>query len=552
MCFLRTTVGTDRTPLRSNGVADTQTNLAWETLLDLSATRPGPLHHKLAESIRTAIRGGRLPLGSALPPSRVLAADLGVSRWTVTEAYGQLVSEGFLAGRTGSATRVSWSPEADERRADVGGASAASGSAAGGGTAGGSAAGGSTAGGSAAGGSTVRGGGGSARGAAAAGVPRRAGSPGLPIAPSPRTSPPRFDLSQCTPDYRAFPRRKWVEAIRVAAETTPFDQLGYPEPGGESRLREVVADHLNRRRGSRIDPQLMTVFTGAKQGVAALARALYADGQRCIAVEDPGSSGLWEPARAAGLELVPLPVDERGVVAEALAGHPDVRAVILGTARHVVNGAELAPERRAWLLDWANRVDGLVIEDDYDSEFFYDRQALPAMQGTDPRRVALIGSMSRTMTPTVNVGWVVAPRRWLDGVRIEPTMAATAPALNQLALAHFIESGAYDRHLRASRQRFRTRRDALITALTRDVPAAGINGAEAGLHLLLDLPPGASARRIVGAAPRHGVELCDLNLLRLTGQADDRQLMVGYGNLADTLVDEAVEVLVELIHASTA
>jgi GntR family transcriptional regulator/MocR family aminotransferase len=299
-----------------------------------------------------------------------------------------------------------------------------------------------------------------------------------------------------------------------------------------------------------VDPGLMTVFTGAKHAMATLARALYADGHRRLGVENPGSTGLFEAARAAGLDLVPLPVDEHGLVASALASYPDVRAVCVGPARQVVSGAELAPERRAWLLEWAARVDGLVIEDDYDSEFAYDRPALPAMHGTDPRRVALIGSMSRTMTPTVNVGWVVAPRRWLEGVRADPRMAATAPALNQLALAHFIATGSYDRHLRTSRQRFRARRDALVAALARALPAARITGGHSGLHLLLDLPPGASARRIVAAAPRRGVELCDLNEIRLSGEADDGQLMLGYGNLADPLAAEAVEVLAELVRES--
>jgi GntR family transcriptional regulator/MocR family aminotransferase len=472
-------------------MADTQTNLAWETLLDLSASRPGPLHQRLAEAIRVAVRGGRLPLGSALPPSRVLATDLGVSRWTVTEAYGQLISEGFLTGKTGSATRVSWSPEPDERR----------------------------------------------------GVVRS-----HPGHPDPRRHPPaRYDFSQCTPDYRAFPRRKWVEAIRVAAETAPFDRLGYAQPGGEPRLRTVLADHLDRRRGTRVDPELMTVFTGAKQAMGALARALYADGHRRLAVEDPGSPGLWEPARAAGLELVPLPVDEHGVVAEALAGHPDIRAVCVGPAHQLVNGAELAPERRAWLLEWASRVDGLVVEDDYDSEFCYDRPALPAMQGTDPRRVALIGSMSRALTPTVNVGWAVVPRRWLAGIQAEPWLAATAPALNQLALAHFLESGAYDRHLRTSRQRFRARRDALVAALARELPQARIGGQRAGLHLVLDLPPGVPAARIVAAAPAHGIELCDIDQLCLAGEPDPGRLMVGYGNLADGQLAGAVAALVELV-----
>ncbi|ACU74962.1 transcriptional regulator, GntR family with aminotransferase domain [Catenulispora acidiphila DSM 44928] len=472
-------------------MADTQTNLAWETLLDLSTTRPGPLHHQLAEAIRTAIRGGRLPLGSALPPSRVLATDLGVSRWTVTEAYGQLATEGFLAGKTGSATRVSWSPEPDERRAVV------------------------------------------------------HSHPGH--ADPRRHLPVRYDFSQCTPDFRAFPRRKWVEAIRTAAETAPFDRLGYAQPGGEPRLRGILADHLNRRRGTNIDPALMTVFTGAKAAMGALARALYAEGHRLLAIEDPGSNGMWEPARAAGLELVPLPVDERGIVAEALAEHPGVRAVCIGPAHQVVNGAELAPERRSWLLEWASRVDGLVIEDDYDSEFSYDRPALPAMQGTDPRRVALIGSMSRTMTPTVNVGWAVVPGRWLTALRPEPWTAPTAPALNQLALAHFIESGSYDRHLRTSRQRFRTRRDALVAALEQALPGARVSGQQAGLHMLLELPPGASATRVMAAALRHEIELCDLNLLRMAGDPDTTRLMVGYGNLADAQVTAGVAALVELI-----
>lgn len=486
-------------------MSHTQTNLAWETLLDLSAARPGPLHRRLAEAIRTAIRGGRLPLGSALPPSRVLATDLGVSRWTVTEAYGQLVTEGFLAGKTGSATRVSWSPHADERRAAPNHRS------------------------------------GSGR------TDSPGGTAGTVVSDSRRHLPPRYDMSQSTPDYRSFPRRKWVEAIRVAAETAPFDQLGYSEPGGERRLREVLADHLNRRRGARIDPDLMTVFTGARQAMAALARALVADGHHRLAVEDPGSTGMWEPAQAAGLELVPLPVDEHGLVVEALAGHPDVRAVCVGPARQVVNGAELAPARRAWLLAWATRVDGLVVEDDYDSEFFYDRPALPTMQGTDPRRVALIGSMSRTLTPTVNVGWTVAPRRWLAGIRTEPRLAATAPALTQHALAHFIESGSYDRHLRASRQRLRRRRDALITALATALPEAAIGGRHSGLHLVLGLPPGTTASRIVAAAARRGIELCDMNLMRLAETPDEGHLMIGYGNLADSLLPDAVGALADVV-----
>lgn len=471
-----------------------QTNLAWETLLDLPKSRSGPLHMRLAEAIRGTVRDGRVPLGAALPPSRTLAADLGVSRWTVTQAYGQLITEGYLSAKTGSATRVSWSPGPDERRA----------------------------------------------------VPRKA------AAHPHHHAPARYDLSQCSPDYRGFPRRRWVESVRAAAETAPFDRLGYAEPGGEHRLREVLADHLDRRRGTRVDPSLMSIFTGARQSMAAISRALVEDGHRRLAVEDPGSPGLWEAASAAGLELVGLPVDGQGMVVDALDGHPDVRAVCLGPAHQVATGAVLSPDRRRSLLAWAGRAGGLVIEDDYDSEFSYDGPAPRAMQGMDPDRVALLGSMSRTLTPTVNVGWIVAPRRWIDAIRAEPRLAATAPALNQLALAHFLETGAYDRHLRSLRQRFRARRNTLVAELARLLPDARISGHQSGLHFLLELPRGAGAAHVLAAAPKRGMELCDANLLRLRGSTDEQHIQVGYGNLPDRLVLEAADVLAELVRASAA
>jgi GntR family transcriptional regulator / MocR family aminotransferase len=161
---------------------------------------------------------------------------------------------------------------------------------------------------------------------------------------------------------------------------------------------------------------------------------------------------------------VPLPVDDDGLVVDALDALPGLRAVCVGPAHQAATGCVLPPHRRTALLDWARRAGGLIVEDDYDSEFSYDRPALPPMQGTDRDRVALLGSMSRTMTPTVNIGWVVASRRWVQAIRTDPKVPLSPPALTQLALARFIESGAYDRHLRRSRLHFRARRAALLAA----------------------------------------------------------------------------------------
>jgi GntR family transcriptional regulator/MocR family aminotransferase len=458
-----------------------QTNLAWETLFDVSAQPSGPLHERLARTIRAAIRDGRLPRGAALPPSRILATDLGVSRWAVTQAYGQLVTEGYLASRTGSATRVVWSPEPDQDRMVF------------------------------------------------------------------RSTPPRFDLSQWAPDYRAFPRRKWVEAIRVAAENTPFDQLDYGDTGGEPRLRAILAEHLSRSRGAAADPGTVSVFTGARQGLSQVAHALYAAGHRQVGMENPGSPGLWDAARSAGLELVPLPVDDDGLVTDALGEHPAMRAVCVGAAHQLMLTSPLAPHRRAALLDWARQVDGFIIEDDYDSEFSYDGPALPVMQGSDRRRVALLGSMSRALTPTAQVGWVVAPPFWVEAVRAAYMPTSAPPALIQLALANFMESGAYDRHLRASRLRFRRRRDALLAALEHRLPGYPVRGTAVGLHLLLGLPDGTDLPVLIAAAHRRSMEISDPAELYFPPAPPQSWLPLGYANLDDTQVEEAVAVLAGLL-----
>ena len=473
-------------------MAGKQANLAWETLLDLSATRRGPLHMRLAAAIRTAIRDGRLPVGAALPPSRMLAADLSVSRWTVTQAYGQLITEGYLTGKTGSATRVTWSPRPGDE-------------------------------------------------------PRAAPARTRPAPSARRSAPAGFDLSSYTPDLRAFPRRQWVEAIRAAAEAAPFDRLSYSEPGGMGELRAVLAEHLNRSRGAAAELDTICIVMGAGQGMSRICRALAAGGHTAIGMETPGSSRLWQAAQEAGLNLVPLPVDDDGLIVDALDEQPGVRAVCVGAARQVAFGCPLAPHRRPPLMDWARRVDGLVIEDDFYSEFSYDHPAPPVIQGTAKDRVALLGSMSTALGPTVGIGWVVAPRRWVRAVRAEHEIQVLPPALNQLALVQLMQSGAYDRHLRALRHRFRARRNVLLDALGRHLPGYRVRGAEAGVSVLLELPGKTDESAIMRAAARRGIELCTLYEMQPRPWPRDPGLLIGYGSIKDTAIDGAVAALAEVI-----
>jgi len=469
-------------------VAKTQTNLAWGTLFDLSATRPGPLHMRLAAAIRTAVRDGRVPGGAALPPSRQLADDLGVSRWTVTQAYSQLVTEGYLSARTGSATRVSWAAGPDD---DV----------------------------------------------------------ALRLAKQASVRPPvaRFDMYSCWPDLRAFPRRKWVQAISAAAATASFSQLGYSEPGGLLELRTVLAEHLQRSRGAAADPATISVFSGAGQALMQVCRALMAEGETILGVEDPGSPRYWQAAHTTGMRLIGLPADEHGLIIEALDRHPELHAICVGTARQMAYGAPLPADRRIRLLDWAHRADGLVIEDDYDHEFSYDRPAPAVLQGTDPHRVALMGSMTQALGPTVSIGWVVTPGRLVQAVRAEDEIQLLPPALNQLALAHLMRSGGYHRHLRATRLLLRTRRNLLVDSLQARLPGYRIHGAESGMMLLLELPSGTDTASIIAAAARRGLHIGDIEEMRLEPDPARPGLLLGYGNLDDKVIDEAVAILSDLI-----
>jgi GntR family transcriptional regulator / MocR family aminotransferase len=483
------TLGAADVPVRSNDVVETQTNLAWGTLFDLSATRPGPLHMRLAAAIRSAIRDGRVPRGAALPPSRQLADDLGISRSTVTHAYGQLVTEGYLSARTGSGTRVSWTPDPDD---DV--------------------------------------------------ALRLARQPAA--VPS---SPARFDMYACWPDRRAFPRRKWVAAITAAATSAPFDQLGYSEPGGMLELRTVLAEHLNRSRGAVVDPATISIFSGAGQALVQVCRALVADGETVLGIEDPGSPRYWEAARTAGIELVGLPVDEQGLIVEALDRHTELRAVCVGTARQMAYGTPLPPDRRQQLLDWTHRTGGLLIEDDYDHEFSYDRPVPAVLQGKDPRRVALMGSMSQALGPTVSIGWVVTPGRLVQAVRAEDEIQALPPTLNQLALAHLMRSGGYDRHVRTIRLQLRRRRNLLVAELQGQLPEYRVHGAQSGMMLLLELPPGTDTASLISAAARRGLHIGDIEEMRLRPDAAKPGLLLGYGNLDDKVIPEAVAILADLI-----
>jgi GntR family transcriptional regulator/MocR family aminotransferase len=469
-------------------MAESQTNLAWDVLLDLGRPGDGPLHERVTRALRSAIRERRLAPGQVLPPSRDLAADLGCSRWTVTEAYGQLTAEGYLEARTGSGTRVRRTAETapDQRRT-------------------------------------------------------AAARPALP----------RYDLAPGLPDLRAFPRRRWADAVRAQVTTVAFDELGFPPQAGHRRLRELIAAYLRRSRGVSATVDDVTICTSVTDGVRRMCRMLIASGVTAVGCEEPGWTRLRDVIRASGMETVPIPIDDRGIRVDALAAN-GLRAVLVTPAHQFPLGTVLAPERRAALLRWANDVDGVVLEDDYDAEFRYDRRPVGTLQGLDPSRVVLFKSLSKMLSPAIGIGWMVAPPRISEQVRRDDT-AIAPPVLDQLAFAGLLESGGYDRHLRGCRRRYRRRRDALVDSLARALPGATISGIAAGLHLVLDLAPGADAAAVATAAAARSVRVATLDGYHAEPTGLRTALVLGYGNLADTAVDGAVRELAAAIsEASTA
>jgi GntR family transcriptional regulator / MocR family aminotransferase len=410
----------------------------------------------LACAIRAAITDGRLGPGAPLPPTRVLAEDLGVSRGVVVEAYRRLADEGLVSARHGAGTRVQRmmhgapappqaTTEAPRRGAERDGSGTTSAP------------------------------------PDPAALPR--GAPAL--LPQRWRSGTEIDMSPGVPDLSGFPRAAWLRAERAVLRQASAADLGYGDPRGSGWLRAELAGWLARTRGLRAGPDDIIIVSGVAQALALLAHWLAARGTPGIAVEDPGSRGAHDALAYWGLRLVPVPVDEHGLRTADLAG-ADVRAALLTPAHQFPTGAVLAPDRRRDLLDWAAAADALVIEDDYDAEYRYDRAPVPALQASAPGQVAYAGSTSKTLAPGMRLGWLVPPRRLLaDLVAAKHAADLGSPALPQLVLARLIATGELEQHIRLARKRQRARRDALLRALHEHLPGARVQGVAAGLHLLV-------------------------------------------------------------------
>ena len=460
------------------------TGLGPELLLRLDRTLPEPLGSQLERELREAIRSGRLGTGERLPSSRALAGELGVSRGLVLDCYQQLQAEGYLTTRTGSATRVA------------------------------------------------------------------AGACLQPAPPVQAAAPPRLavDFRPGLPDLSSFPRRDWLWALREAAREAPTDMFGYGDPRGSAALREVLAAYLRRVRGAVADPERLVICSGFAQGLNLILRALARHGVRRVAVEDPGDLDQPAIAARAGLQAIPVRVDQEGVDVASLAAS-DARAVVLTPAHQSPTGVVLAPQRRQALIAWANDRDATIIEDDYDAEFRYDREPVGAVQGLAPDRVALLGTVSKSLAPAMRLGWIVCPAALAEAIAQEKDLDDRgSPWLDQLALATLVQSGRYDRHLRRMRASYARRRATLVDALTEHAPQVELHGLAAGFHAVAHLPDSLSEPALVSAAGARSIGLYGMSRYRSSGAISPPQLVLGFGNLREGAIAQGITTIRDLLY----
>jgi GntR family transcriptional regulator/MocR family aminotransferase len=466
----------------------------FDFLVRLTRGTGEPIRAQVVRELRRAVQDGRLPPGSLLPASRALANDLGFSRGLIVEAYEQLVAEGYFTARGGSSTRVTSNRST---------------------------------------------------------IALRDNSRTRARVIAPAAAPIRYDFRPGVPDLSLFPSRAWSRALRHALGAGSRTTLDYPDPRGAAQARNAVALYLNRSRATIAIAERVMLCTGFAQAARLVGEVLARRGVRRIAVEDPGHAEQCADIRAAGLELVALPVDGRGARVDRL-NDLDVGAVLVTPAHQYPTGAVLDPARRSRLLEWASRRGAFILEDDYDAEYRYDRSPVGALQGLAPDRVVYIGSASKMLAPSLRLGWLVLPADLVDDVaRAKLSADRGSPSLEQLALAAFLDGGDLDRHVRRTRAIYRDRRDALVDSLRKHLPDLDTRGVAAGLHLFLELPRRITENALVKVAAAQGVRIFGGRAYHIDWRAPPPALILGYGCLPERDIDPGVKVLARLIQGAT-
>jgi GntR family transcriptional regulator / MocR family aminotransferase len=456
--------------------------------LTLDRTAKTPLIRQLYLELRQRILQGKLAAGEKLPATRTLAAQLHISRNVVLEAYEQLIAEGYLEGRPGAGTYV-------------------------------------------------------ATGAAWSVVAQPEPPQPPSLAPA---ADPGIDFRSGIPALDQFPRKQWGQMARqVCLEADPAC-LGYGSPAGQLELRSGLASYLQRTRGVVCQPDQIVITAGAAQAFGLVVKLLAQPGD-WVALEDPGPLEVRQIFRAVGVELQPVPVDQRGLQIDHLRSSPPPRFVLVTPSHQFPLGSLLTIQRRIELLAFARTTDCLIVEDDYDSEFRFEGTPVGAMQGLDPERVIYIGTFSKILSPALRLGYLVLPPAHVAAcLRLKWLSDLHNPILDQLTLARFIQSGQFERHVEQMRQLYRQRRNALRQVLQAQFgEKVSISGDSTGLHLI------ASFTGIDFTASRlqqlRGVKIYPVSAYAAEPDRFQHQIILGYGHLSIPEIQTGIAALAQFL-----
>lgn len=493
-------------------------------LRDLPLDGEGALYTQIYRAVRAAILEGRVAAGTRLPTSRELARELGISRNTVVSAFEPLRAEGYVVSRVGSGTFVAPRVGSQDESA-----------------------------------------------------PRAPRSPqATRRVPAPRLSrfgraieraAPRrvydealgqtslaFDFRPCVPDLERLPYEDWRRRLTRTAQHRANRELDYADPAGLLELRQAIAAYLGRARGVVCSPSEIVIVGGVAQALD-LSTRLFVERGESVLIENPHYLGARRSFESAGARLLGAPVDAQGIDIARVAESQlrECRLAYLTPSHQYPTGAVLSLARRQALLRWAEKANAYVLEDDYDSEFRYAGRAIEAMKSLDGGdRVIYVGTFSKTLLPSLRIAYLVLPAGLVEVFRTAKWLSDWAAAsFEQAALARFLESGEFERHLRRARTLYSAGRAALVDAVDRQLAAHDpvYRDSQAGLHLLVGFPgvPAAAARSIVESGRERGLGLYPATPCYLGDRPAALELVMGFGRLDDARIREGIGVLAELL-----
>lgn len=490
--------------------------------LVLDQSQGETLQAQIFEQVRRLILGGQLRNGMALPPSRLLAERIGVSRNTVVLAYERLLAEGYIEARGTAGTfvsdRTAEAPLLPECRESPG---ISDNSLAGLAT------------------------------SAPATAIRFRGKPVRIVHPGGRSL--SFDFWVGRPDPHSFPLKAWRRAFLHHLASAGRHLTEYSEPAGHPQLRRAIADHLGPARGMSVSPEQVVVTSGSQEGLNLFARLLF-DNDTTAYVENPGYQGAVFLFQSLCRTVHPVPVDRSGLIVDEL---PKATGVVYVTPSHQYpTGATLSLDRRLRLLHWAAETGSHIVEDDYDSDFRYDGPPLTSLAGLDRSgRVFYLGTFSKSLGAGLRLGYIVVPPEFSTAAAaIKSQMSAGSPWLEQAVLAELVETGLFERHLRRMRQVYKSRRDRLMHELSRHFGDVEVTGRAGGLHIAWHLPPDLpSAAEVESRARAAGIGVYALDSgggVDLDGTAGRDVLVFGYSSLTERQIEQAIDRLAKVLPAS--